>query len=138
MIYDKFTLLICGDTFRMHLIPFLNVFKSKTIRHCKRSEVLNCFQNQNLLIKERINPTINLIVTFPKKKKNTKKVFDVHGITLINFSCKFSLSLDKHNACVCLRNTRIRNCICICYIPLFALIFSLLFGYTCMYLDRAR
>lgn len=73
MIYDKFTLLICGDTFRMHSIPFLNVFKSKTIKHCKRSEVLNCFQNQNLLIKERINPTINLIVTFPKKKKIQKK-----------------------------------------------------------------
>lgn len=31
MIYDKFTLLICGDTFRMHFIPFLNVLKAKQL-----------------------------------------------------------------------------------------------------------
>lgn len=39
MIYHKITLLIWWDTFRMHLIPFFDVFNNKTIRHCKHFDL---------------------------------------------------------------------------------------------------
>lgn len=39
MIYDKITLLILWDTFRMHLIPFFDVFNNKTIRHSKHFDL---------------------------------------------------------------------------------------------------